>query len=73
MVVSKRIKIRRGKVDSEQLLEHILKYFKDTLDGEVLRFAITGTSGANLVVDVSIKVEDAAQKAKKDGGRRTHG
>ena len=73
MVVSKRIKIRRGKVDSEQLLEHILKYFKDTIDGEVLRFAIIGTSGANLVVDVSIKVEDAAQKAKKDGGRRAHG
>lgn len=72
MIVSKRIKIRRGKVGSEQLLEHIQKYFKDTLDGDVLRFAIIGTSGTTLVVDVSVKVEDAAQKTKKDGGKRAH-
>ncbi|MBI5307887.1 MAG: hypothetical protein HZB37_06070 [Planctomycetes bacterium] len=73
MVVSKRIKIRRGKIDSEQLLDHVQKYFKDTLDGDVLRFAIIGTRGATLVVDVSIRVEDSAQKTKKDVGRRTHG
>ena len=65
MIVSQRIKIHRGKVGSEQLLDHIRKYFKDTLDGDVLRFAIVGTSGAALVVDVSIKVEDATQKTKK--------
>lgn len=73
MIVSQRIKIQRGKVGSEQLLDHIQKYFKDTLDGDVLRFAIVGTSGAALVVDVSIKVEDATQKTKKDGGKRAHG
>lgn len=73
MIVSKRIKIRRGKVGSEQLLEHILKYFKDTLNGDVLRFAIIGASGATLVADVSIRVEDVAQKTKKDGGKRAHG
>ena len=73
MIVSQRIKIHRGKVGSEQLLDHIRKYFKDTLDGDVLRFAIVGTSGAALVVDVSIKVEDATQKTKKDGGKRAHG
>ncbi len=73
MIISKRIKIRRGKVGSEQLLEHIQKYFTDTFKGEVLRFAIIGTSGAALVVDVSIKVDGAAQKTKKYGGKRAHG
>ncbi len=73
MIVSQRIKIRRGKVGSEQLLDHIQKYFKDTLDGDVLRFAIVGASGATLVVDVSIKVADAAQKTQKDRGKHAHG
>lgn len=36
----------------------------------MLRFAITGASGAALVVDVSIKVDDTAQKTKK-GGKKT--
>lgn len=36
MIISKRIKIGRAKVGSEQLLEHIQKYFNDTLEGEVL-------------------------------------
>ena len=73
MIVSKRIKIRRDKVGSEQLLEHIQNYFKNVIDEDVLRFAIIGASGATLVVDVSVKVEDATHKAKKDGGRRAHG
>ena len=73
MIISQRIKIRRGKVGSEQLLDYIQKYFKDTLEGDVLRFAITGASNATLVVDVSVKVNDAAQKAKKNGGKRAHG
>ncbi len=73
MIVSQRITIRRGKVGSEQLLDYIQQYFKDTLEGDVLRFAITGVSNAALVVDVSFKVNDAAQKTKKDGGRRAHG
>jgi len=72
MIVSKRITIRRDKVKSEQLLEHIQKHFKDTIDGDVLRFAIIGTNGATLDVDISVRVEDSAQKAKKRGGRRAH-
>lgn len=65
MIVSKRINIRRGKVGSEQLLDHLQKYFKDNLDGYVLRFAITGINGATLAVDVSIKVKNVGQKTKK--------
>lgn len=72
MIVSQRIEICRGKVGSEQLLDHIQKYFKDTLDGDVLRFAIVGTHGEALVVDVSIRVKDAVLKTKKDGGKRAH-
>lgn len=73
MIISKRIKIGRAKVGSEQLLEYIQKYFNDTLEGEVLRFAIIGAIGATLVVDVSIKVDDTAQKTKKDRRKRSHG
>lgn len=70
MIVSKRIKIRRGKVDSEQLLEYIQNYLKDTLDGEALRFAIIGVSGSTLVVDVSIKVDGTVKKTKVNGRKR---
>ncbi len=71
MIISKRMKIRRNKVDSTQLLDYLNDYFKDNVDGQVLRFAITGTSGSDMVVDVSIVVQGSNSIQKKR--RASHG
>ena len=68
MIVSKRIKIPRDGVDSTQLLEHILEHFRNTLTGEVLRFAIVEVIGEDLIVDASIMEKDAGTKIKTGGG-----
>jgi len=67
MVISTRIKIPRDNVDSAQLLEHILEYFKNNISGEVLRFAIVGVSMGELVIDASIKEKDTV--AERNTGK----
>ncbi|MCF6147095.1 MAG: hypothetical protein E3K37_00375 [Candidatus Kuenenia sp.] len=62
MIISKRIKIPRDDIDSTQLLEYILEYFRNNITGVVLRFAIVGVSTDDLVVDASIKVKDTVTK-----------
>ncbi len=71
MIISKRMKIRRNKVDSTQLLDYLNDYFKNNVDGQVLRFAITGMSGRDMVVDVSIIVQGSNSIQKKR--RASHG
>lgn len=71
MIVSKRINIQRGNIDSTKLLDHIQDYFSSNISGEVLRFAIVGLSGDDLVVDASIRIDKPVTKRRN--GRCTHG
>jgi hypothetical protein len=55
MIESKRIILK--KVESKNLLDHILTYFRNNVNGKVLRFAIVEVKGKNLVLDVSVRTE----------------
>lgn len=70
MIISKRIKIPKRKVGgSSHLLDYIQEYLNSKINGDVLRFAIVGLSGQDLLVDVSVRI--TTEKAKK--GRRKDG
>lgn len=70
MIVSERINIQRGNIDSTKLLDHIQDYFSSNISGEVLRFAIVGLSGDDLVVDASIRIDKPVTKTCPNRFRR---
>ncbi|GEM_PF-3712927 len=57
MIVSRRINIAIGKCDSAHLLDRMQEYFRNNVEGKVLRFAIVEVKGKDLVVDASIKMD----------------
>lgn len=58
MIVSKRIKVPRGNVPGDRLLEYMHEYLRNRAGGKVLRYAIVDASGKDFIVDLSVR-EDA--------------
>ncbi|MCX8205684.1 MAG: hypothetical protein N3H30_00440 [Candidatus Micrarchaeota archaeon] len=66
MIVSRRIKVPRGDVPSDKLLEHIQEYLRNHAGGKVLRYAVVDASGKDFVVDLSVR-EDTVRASSGSG------